>query len=452
MEKELLQKALNWVEQNWHKQSTKWIAPLVAGVIVLFIASSSLQKWPVPIGWVFVASSIILVFLWWNLLHRMPKTPDGKVGFVISLACEDATQEKQVKSDLINHLKSLLSSNQSHIPFHIVVLPNYMASQIDDRESALSALGKVRGHYMIFGEVKRRTINSKPKIYLKLNGAVRHSTIPMEISNDIAEDFRNVIPERVTVDIDNDVLGFEATSEMLDIGSRYIIGLAAFVSLDFKYAEALLIQVEQRLKQFRNGVANELLAERLPKRFAALYMAWGTMLIRRQIRTRDPNMLQELCPITEKRLQYTPQDYGALLNKMMCAFLLHRDIATVKKCINKCRKLRIKDAAWRYSAAFLEAYQGNMLAARREYESAFKGEVADASVPTQVEEFISQVLEEEPDKTQLHFCLGYINLYAKEDEKAAERDFIEFLRTTPDEKFAQERAIASEFLAKRKAA
>jgi len=62
-------------------------------------------------------------------------------------------------------------------------------------------------------------------------------------------------------------------------------------------------------------------------------------------------------------------------------------------------------------------------------------------VPIQTEEFIQEILEQEPSKTQLHFCLGLINFYAKEDYGAAERDlarFLEYHRETVDQTVRQE--------------
>jgi hypothetical protein len=51
----------------------------------------------------------------------------------------------------------------------------------------------------------------------------------------------------------------------------------------------------------------------------------------------------------------------------------------------------------------------------------------DATVPVQCEEFIQIVLEQEPERYWLHFCLGMINYRVKGDLIAARRDFQEFL-------------------------
>ena len=115
-----------------------------------------------------------------------------------------------------------------------------------------------------------------------------------------------------------------------------------------------------------------------------------------------------------------PNHYGGHLLRGIYIFLSSRDIESAKKEIKKAKNNR--DAAWLWSSAFLDAYEGKLEEAHKTYQRAFRGLVADATA-LQVETFIVDVVNLEPDKIQLWYCLGMINYLYKEDLPSALEDF-----------------------------
>ena len=114
---------------------------------------------------------------------------------------------------------------------------------------------------------------------------------------------------------------------------------------------------------------------------------------------------------------------------------MHRDLETARSEIRACRNSQ--DAAWRYSEAFLHAYDGDLQRAYVSYRNAFDSPLNDRTVPTQCEEFIQAIIEEEPDRTWLYYCLGLINHRAKGDPEAAIKDFRRFVDEVDNERFAR---------------
>ena len=117
-------------------------------------------------------------------------------------------------------------------------------------------------------------------------------------------------------------------------------------------------------------------------------------------------------------------------------FVARRDVAAAKREIRKCKDS--PDCAWRYSEAFLLAYEGALTQAYRRYRVVFRHSCPE-HLPVEVEEFIMGVLEEEPDKVQLHFCLGVINYFAKGDKARALQELERFLEAAPRKAFPDER-------------
>jgi len=144
-------------------------------------------------------------------------------------------------------------------------------------------------------------------------------------------------------------------------------------------------------------------------------------------------------PWVQKALEYDPNWYSGHLNQAMCAFVLRRDLPVVWECMEKCKK--IPDTIWRYSTAFLYAYEGDLGKAYKEYKRAFYDPPQDATIPLQCEDFIHIVLETEPEKGQLYYCLGLINLRAKGDLLAAKNDFQQFLNSEAAALFPKEQKL-----------
>ena len=78
--------------------------------------------------------------------------------------------------------------------------------------------------------------------------------------------------------------------------------------------------------------------------------------------------------------------------------------------------------AWNYNIAFLNAYDGKLNVAIRHYRKGAMA-VVEPDVLNQVESFLCWVLEQEPEKYQLCYCLGFFNWKTKGDVVQAEKDF-----------------------------
>lgn len=402
---------------------------------------------PTIAGWTVLTLLSALPLSLWFLTNRLRRVERGKVGIIVALTSEDDAHDRQVRNDFVESLRKLLERDPDGANFDMIVLPPHLAAELDDLAAANKYLNKLRGHFVLFGRVIKRQMKGGQVHVLNFNAVVRHAPIPMEQSKAMSSEFGTVMPSRVIIPIEGDLFAFEATSQLTDISTRYIVGRAALASGDVRYAERQLLEVERLLKSSL-GAHPPLreIGQKLPKYFAALYQAWLNHLINRYTATRDIEFIRQAEEIALKLLQREPRLTYPYLTVAMGEFMLRGDISAAKRATLKART--VGDATWRYSMAFLTAYEGNLDAADNEYRDAFKGKVKDVTVPVQCEEFIQGALEREPGKVQLHYCSGLINYHAKQDSAGAIRDFQAFLVSVPTGAFEQQQTKARDLLAK----
>ena len=273
---------------------------------------------------------------------------------------------------------------------------------------------------------------------IDLRGVVRHAPIKEKWSQQLGEDFWAVLPNRLLVAAEGDVFHFQFAAKHIDAVSLYVIGTAAFFSNDLKLAEQLLVDAESRLRRgvtTADGFLRSVLRDRVRRRISEVYKARLARQIRRHTTTRESAAIQEAEEIIANLRQYSQDNYDVHMMAGMAAFALHRDMEAARTEIRACRNS--SDAAWRYSEAFLHAYVGDLQRAYESYRRAFESPLADPSVPTQCEEFILGIVEEEPERQWLYFCLGLINYRGKGDPMAALADFRRFVDEVDTERFAK---------------
>jgi len=441
---EFLGAILPFLRTVWHSRLTRWLSPLILAIVVLFFSSGSGAKLPGLPSWVFALAGAIVILLVWEVTHRLPRPRPGTIGIGVALVCDNEAHEQQVKADFIDRLNTCLHADDA-APFSLVVAPGWAARAVENNVDAGALCKRMKCHFLIFGSVRRRIHQGRGVTLLNFEGVVRHAKLSKAAATQMQTDFRETLPRRVTLDQQNEAFEFEATSEWADTSARYIIGMAALFSGAPQLAEQLLLSVERAMPTKLQRI-NPLraLQQRLPARINQLYGIWLESVQKAYVRRREREDIILAEQLARRALKRNPESYQARLAMAMAAFVLYRDVAGARVWIEKCRRER--DATWRFSRAFLLAYEGNMKRAREEYREAFIGKTTDPSIPVQVEEFINLILEAEPERAQLHFCLGLINMESKEDFEAAARDFRVFLDSEYSSAFAEERSLAQKYL------
>ncbi len=433
-------KLLGWITDRWGRWSSLFLVEFVSVVgMVIWMTDGAISTITLPQGLLVVFCAIFL-WIFWHVTVRVPKNGRGKIGIAIAIFAENKKQQDMIDKDFIQVFKETLDRSESRNLFNIVEIPSHHSRRIHVIEQADSYRRVSRCHMIIFGHTRKRTEQGKEVIKVQLRCQIVHREIKAEISRAFSKDISEIFPGRLNVDSENECQVLELTSKWLGLSARYIVGTAALLSGDTNLAQSIFEPMYDDLRKKKSPIlAIKNIKQRLPTRLVDIYNSQLNLIHRQWDRNHDASVLEQSKIPLEKMQRVDPGNYSAKLTRAINYFVLDRNVPKAMSEVVACRNLR--DVSWRYSYAFLLAYTGRLKDAKAAYERAFE-RTGDKSIPLQCEMFITWVLEQEPEKVQLHYCLGLINWHGKGDLPQAASDMQKFLDLASDTDFPEMKRIA----------
>lgn len=442
MDKILNDLVQKFAKNNWHKWQFMLIILTLYNICIFkFLHSENIELQYVLI---FNGISSFLILLIWYKYFKLPTTPSGKVGFVLSVYCPDEDKNNCIQNDFLRSLKKIIKNNDLENKFHFIEIPSYISKETVDINSANNLLDKTKSQFIVYGIVQYRDSKDKKYYFLELDGIVRHQPLSKENHKGLSVEFSELFPNNLKIDAENDVFSFRFTSEWIEFVSKYIIAIASFCSGNIDHAESLYKELNSR-DNVLNSEFNifKTIKQRLPKRLAEVNLERAKVCFEAWKNNKSEESLQQFSQyLSMIGNELGEKNYGLILIKAIERFLTKRDVNKSIKMLKDCKK--VKDPVWKMNLAFLYAYKKNMSAAIRYYKECLKKEL-HADTLAQIEEFICWVIDNEK-AFHLYYCLGFFNWKFKGDKLQASKDFAEFLNKCPSDKFVNEFKFANDWL------
>ena len=414
---------LRTIEKSWSKKSGLVISLIFIVFFVNLIKLSFEFDNKSAITLAFILA-IITSIKWYVDNYRIPKTKKNKIGFIVSIRGGNEQTKESIKQDFIDTLKDLLQRGKTGGLFQFIELPEAISSSVTDRESANRVRIKSRAHYIIYGRVRDKIVNGKEIYYFELDGEVAHRPIPIVRSEKLAVEFRELLPKAIQIPKENDLYSFEFTSEWMVYVSRYIIAIAAACSGDLEHALKLFNELDDvlktRLTEFK-PIAK--IKDRVPNHIREIYLAYSTYHYEKWRKDRTEADLTKVKEHLDAIPSSARNNVSYYTQMAIYEFVSNRNITTARDYLHK---IKNKDAVWYFNAGFLDAYEGRLNSAFRKYKKAIRLNL-HAEIVNEIEEFMFWVAENDDNKEQLYYCLGYYNWKVKGDLEQAINDFLKFL-------------------------
>ncbi len=302
--------------------------------------------------------------------------------------------------------------------------------------------------FVLYGDIRTRNHKGKEFYVLRIVSMVSHALTNEANKKLLQQEMNHLLPMESMIDCKQDLEGFELTSQQFATGAKYTISVALFISGQTEEAIELIRSIYSSLKIVRKQTeipGTEKLINLIPDRLTN-FMLHAVRVQFWKWRTENSNhyltAVEDLIVAVPKECEMLPE---VLTFRATCAFLLRRDVEESQRLIRLTSIQLPKAPHNKYSLAFLAAYSGNLDVAYKNYRAAFSLDDSD-ELSIEIEEFIARILEEEPDKYQLHFCLGLINLKKKQDFLQAERDFRCFIEKADKAVYEKQIEVTHKYL------
>ncbi len=431
------------IEKHWHKKTGLIAFALVLTGVEAPILTSINASYYVYVGSLFL--TYLFLFLVWVFSNRLPKTQKGRIGFAVSIFCDPEESTNRVRSDFIVTLRKLVKSGRVGKTFQFIEIPQHVAKNVIDEDNARLLRIKCKAHFFLYGRVRLRDFQKEQRHFIELDGVVAHHFIPEDVSKILSKEFGELLPRKVIIARENDLLSFEFTSQWAELVAKYIIGIAAALSKDLDYAEKLYGEVFDRLQTITYSFpVFEKLKERVPVRLFELNAARADAAYHAWVRSHDERYLKVMENHLGKIDLEKHSEIMVLTLNSIHVFLTERDVEKARKLLNRCKKEH-RVAIWYMNQAFLAAYAEDLKRSLQHYRKALKFDIS-ADLLSKIEDFIVYIVKIEPEKYQLYYCLGFFNWKFKGDNIQAIKDLEKFLSHENKDEFVKAKEIAGSWL------
>lgn len=440
-----MEKKIKYILENLPKERA-----LFLGFLLLLIVFSQLDNFiekicSVPL-YRFLVYLLVFIewFIFWFYKKKvLPKNSKSKIGLVISINTENDKQKIRIKNDFAGRLNKLILENDLGKIVNIILLNSNQAERVskaldqyvknkqgkEELKNWNSIQKSMRSHFFIYGNIKERQ-DMENKYFVDLEALVVHAPVNVPVKKQIKKEFLSVWYKQISFQEKIEFKGFEFAADSIFVAVEYIVGIAALASGDIELALKLhnnlnnnpyfqkFTHLPPNLKHVKEELKSLLAEENYLKAFYYY---------------QQDNLIE--CKKYLSQSLSIKQNYEALLLSAIVEFCNENNSEKALNTIYESKKLAKNDGTWRYSEGFLlmylEKYDKAVKVYKKIIENSYPGE---ESILKEVYIFNEKILENNPEKIQLYFILGYLK-YKKDSNYPEAYDYFEKFLSKANNKY-----------------
>lgn len=406
---------------------------VIIGLILIYASIDGFLTTYIEDKWIrlIVYTALILIWVGFWLYHRNnpSKNVKEKIGIVLCVKTENDKQKIRLKNDFVSRMWELIHSHNLDDLLNIIQLNEYHTEKLYNIIVKYNKLGindkvvqsrhpirkkwvkignKINGQFYIWGNIKER-LDKESNYIFNLEGMVLHPPLNPNSINPFNKAFAMVWARRISFKESLETEGFIIAADVIMLGVKYIIGLAAFISKDainaLKIHEGLLNDFENYKSLPPNliEVRKELIINLIDE---CHVIARGYYIQNNEEKAKE---------YLNKSFKHDPNNYHGLALKSIFDFVFDKDPNEAIKTCYKAKKYAKKDGTWKYNLAFLLMYLEKFEEALQWYKNIKNNFYENESVPLEeVYQFNRELISSNPLYIQSHFIIGYLK-YNKSD-------------------------------------
>lgn len=440
MDKKFTEKLTDEIWGRWWSIPVFLIMSILAAIPIIVNILSSVSytvtengiSYNVPkMSGVYISIAIGVCFLGlnlWNVLFvysksHIKRASRGKTGILIYIDTDD----KQIYKETIRKFGEEFKENLFN-EFEVIYVPFGM-KKIDYRTEKIVPFLRKR-HCILFIDIGINYDKDNTSVIydMKINGSIIHKTY----TDDVQKEFKKILTaslhnfKNIIFPSKEMIKRLRITATEMSLACEYVIGLSLFLNGDLKKAEVILSEVVKRSSGSEQWDKVYLGIQRIRHEIFMIYAMIYMEKYQRQCD--DESLLDQVDDMLEKAKECCGMTYEYCLNKAYYYIAKKHDSKKAGELINLCKQMKHVPQIWKYSEAFLKAYDNKSIGSIiTSYNTALRVEY---NIPDLIV-FIESVLEREPNRSGLLLAVGilYKNLG---DEELSDESIKKYIESTKD--------------------
>jgi len=384
----------------------KWYG-LLSTLILIWIVTLTIYKLIPTNTWFYwyalgIVSICLIVGIGWGVYtFRYPRRSKKRLGLVIAVQIESLEDFTLFKKDFLLPFKEKIAQN--NLPFDILVLKNHQSENVETMEDAKKILKKTRGHFILWGEVKRRNHQNKEHYVFALRAMVIHSPITEIQKVFLTQDFDALLRNQVMFETGLQYMQFNLRSDELFSAVNFITGRAALLSGDVSMAITLH---ENLYNQLLTGLPSSINLNNFKKLLSLEYAIKSDIVYFQNGQKTSFEFIQNVA----NSIKYDPKNYGALLKKAIVDFADGDGDATKAMSTLQGVHKNQRTKEWLYSKTFLHLWLKQYDKALYEVKKIEKKDRnGEEILARQICVFNENILSKFPQNVEVAFWSGFLN-------------------------------------------
>jgi len=394
-----------------------WLKPISLLVLIGIGVLGSMYTWPTSedkslmklIVYIIVVVIIISVYVVCMINHnKLPRVKKGKLGILFIINTDNKKQSDDIERKLVDKFEEIIRADLPDT-FKIIYLSKDRVKKYDlqNKEMAKKLLNKVNCLFETSIKILADDSDDASKYQMSIDNGILHATYIEWIQKKFNEEFMSATKFTRCINFrkDNKIEILEVTATQLVLVCKYVLGLSYLYNGQIELSEVIMESLHKDIFKIKNniGVARHL-KDIMPNCCYEIHMIKALLTYQEYRTKKEVSGLAAYKEALTEANAFMPGTYDYYLNMAIYYMFARRDVKKSKEQIKMCATFK-SESSWRYSDAFLYAYEGKgELTLYGKYKQAFRKNYDLAEIAW----FIEEVYELEPEKHKLLFALGMV--------------------------------------------
>lgn len=344
--------------------------------------------------------------------RRFPKFKNDETGIMFMIRTKGPEDRMLVEKYFISAIKKAFQDNYKY-KYKILFMESYHADKFLDAdiEKKREIIWKSNAKLAFFGECITGNRNGKKVCYIDLESCVSHDVLHENGSMLLSMDMSMVmVPfKQLYINEDNNLEEFQCASVALRLVADFIMASALFYTRHFEESVEFFADLKAKLDAIsRNLPSIAALKSFVPLRWWQNHLFLSKEAYARYRVGKNPEELENMYFHLQESAKYDKENSFYNTQMALYYFCKNRDIKNAKACVKICKDHHYPELAYKFDDVFLTLYEKYTpyLAIRcyKKYATIFRKKPL-YEMCVEIEEFIYDVIDREPDKGHLYWLL-----------------------------------------------